>query len=61
MKVELITATTDWDLNLKMRGRRNCTIYLIGHWEISPVNLEYAKMSNIKFEPISSWRNEGRK
>ena len=54
MKVELITAVNDWDLNNKMRGRRNCTIHLIGHWELSHENLEIAKMSNINLEPIDN-------
>lgn len=57
MKVELITAVNDWDLNNKMRGRRNCTIYLIGDWEISFVNLCEAKIRNINLEPINNWKN----
>ena len=57
MKVELITAVNDWDLNNKMHSRRNCTIYLIGHWELSHENLEIAKMSNINLEPIDNWKN----
>lgn len=57
MKVELITATNDYDLNNKMRGRRNCTIYLIGDWEISLENLGEAKRRNINLEPIDNWKN----
>lgn len=58
MVIKLITATNDLDLATKMRGERNCTIYLIGHWKISNENLQIAEMSNIKLEPINRWVNK---